>query len=261
MSAAAALALGLAIGLTLGAVGGGGSVLAVPALVYLLGEDVHAATTESLVVVTVAALAGGVVQARGQQVCWRHALAFAPAAVAGAVGGTVLNGAVSATALLVGFALVMMAAAVATWRRATRPAGEGPDAACPPLRTSRTIAAGAAVGVMTGLLGVGGGFLVVPLLALALRMPLRRAIGTSLVIVAFVSAVATGAHLVIGDGTMDAAITAAMALACAGGAVLGSLGSRRVPAVALARAFALVVAAVAVYVLAATAVVGAAPGR
>src|SRR5690606_34812287 len=80
----AAILLGLAIGLVLGSLGGGGSVLAVPVLVYLLDQDVHAATTASLVVVAAAALAGGAGQARGGQVCWPHAAVFAPAAVAGA---------------------------------------------------------------------------------------------------------------------------------------------------------------------------------
>ena len=96
----AAIPLGLALGLALGAVGGGGAVLAVPLLVYVLGEDVHAATTTSLAVVTAAALAAGVVQAGRARVCWPQVGLFAPAAVGGAVVGTFANEAVNGTAVL-----------------------------------------------------------------------------------------------------------------------------------------------------------------
>ena len=122
-----ALPFGIAIGLAFGMLGGGGSVLAVPLLVYVLGEDVQSATTASLVVVTVAALAGGLGQARGGQVCWRHALAFTLAAVPGLLAGTAAAEALSGDAVLGGFAVVMLAAAWATWRKASAGArGEQP---------------------------------------------------------------------------------------------------------------------------------------
>ena len=241
-----ALPFGLAIGLGVGLLGGGGAVLAVPVFVYVLGQDVHSATTGSLAVVAAAALAGGLAHARSQRVCWRHVTAFAPAAVAGALAGTVANRSLSADALLLGVSLIMVAAAVAMWRRGeSRQAGEE----CPPLAPVRDIAAGLGVGGMTGLFGVGGGFVVVPTLAIALGFPMRCAIGTSLVIVSAVSSFALVAHLASG-ATADAGLTAVLAGACAAGAVAGERLAPRIPARMLARGFALALVAVAAYVAA-----------
>jgi uncharacterized membrane protein YfcA len=106
------------------------------------------------------------------------------------------------------------------------------------------------VGGLTGFFGVGGGFLVVPMLALAMRFPLKRAIGTSLVIVAFVSVVALVTHLARA-GELDAGVTIAMAASCAIGGFAGSRVGARLPRATLGHAFALLVAGVALYVLAA----------
>src|SRR5688500_20273460 len=108
----AAIPLGLAAGVAFGAVGGGGAILAVPLLVYVLGEDGHAATTTSLAVVAVAALAAGVAHASRTRVCWPQVGVLAPAAVGGAVAGTFANRAVTGAALLLAFAPVLLAAAV-----------------------------------------------------------------------------------------------------------------------------------------------------
>lgn len=118
-----ALPLGLGIGLLLGLVGGGGSILAVPVLVYVVGEPVKAATTESLLVVGAAALVGAVDYARIGRVQVETALAFGAAGAAGAVAGTALNRLVSARALLLAFALLLLAAAAAMLRRQPDPAG------------------------------------------------------------------------------------------------------------------------------------------
>lgn len=252
-------AAGLVIGMALGALGGGGAVLAVPALVYLVGQDVHEATTTSLLVVAVAAVAGGAGQVERGQVCWPQVGLFAPTAILGSVIGTVANEAADATVLLVAFAGVMLAAAAFTWRKAEQP-DPGPSAACPPLRARRTLAAGLLVGGLTGFLGVGGGFLVVPLLALGLRFPLRRAIGTSLIIVGVISLAGFTAHLVHGGRSFDAGVAAAMAGACAAGALGGGRIGARLPQHVLGRAFAAIVAATAVYVLLAVAVSGGPPG-
>ena len=245
---AVAIPLGLAIGVSLGALGGGGAALAVPMLVYVLGEDVHAATTTSLLVVVAAALAGGAVQASRAQVCWAQVATFVPGALGGAVAGTLANEAVGGVVLLLAFVPVLLAAAVFTWRRAERPV-DGEEG-CPPLDRRRTFAAGLAVGALTGFLGVGGGFLVVPLLVLGMRFPLRRAFGTSLVIVGFVSLAGLVAHVWRG-ADLDAGPAAAMALGCALGAVAGVRWGARLPRRALGRAFALLLVAVAAFVLAA----------
>jgi uncharacterized membrane protein YfcA len=115
----AAIPFGLAIGIAVGMLGGGGSVLAVPVLVYVLGQNVHEATTASLVVVTAGALAGGLAHAREGRVCWRHAGAFTGAALPGVIAGTALGNAVSGSALIAAFAVIMLLAAVATWRKAS----------------------------------------------------------------------------------------------------------------------------------------------
>ena len=250
---------GVAIGAALGALGGGGAVLAVPVLVYLVGEDVHTATTTSLLVVAMAAVAGGVGQAERGQVCWPQVALFAPAAVVGSVAGSIANEAVGATALLLAFAGVMLAAATFMWRRADG-RDPGPLAACPPLHRARTLAAGLGVGALTGLLGVGGGFLVVPLLALGLRFPLRRAIGTSLVIVGVISLAALAAHLAHGGRSVDVGVALAMAGACATGAVWGSRLGPRLPQRALGRGFAGLLGATAVFVVVAVVLTGGPPG-
>jgi uncharacterized protein len=252
-----ALPFGLAIGLSLGALGGGGAVLALPVLVYVLGQDVHAATTESLAVVAAAALAGGAVQASRVRVCWPQVVLFAPAAVAGAVCGTVAGEAVSDAVLLIGFVPVLFGAAAFTWRRAGADAED--DHACPPLDRDRTLIAGLAVGLLTGFFGVGGGFLVVPMLALTMRFSLRRAIGTSLVIVGFVSLAGFGAHL-SRDADLDAGVAVAMAVTCAAGALVGARLSDRVPQRALGHAFALLLGAVGVYILIEGVLLGGPPG-
>lgn len=252
-----ALPFGLAIGLSLGALGGGGAVLALPVLVYVLGQDVHAATTGSLAVVAAAALAGGAAQASNARVCWPQVAWFAPAALVGAVGGTLAGETVSGAALLLGFAPILFAAAVFTWRRAGASATD--DRACPPLDRSRILAGGLAVGVLTGFFGVGGGFLVVPLLAVAMGFPLRQAIGTSLVIVGVVSVAGLGIHL-WREADLDTGVAAAMAFACAAGALIGVRVAERLPQRALGQAFAAVLVTVGAYILLAGALLGGPPG-
>jgi uncharacterized membrane protein YfcA len=260
--ALAAIPFGLAIGLSLGTLGGGGSVLAVPVLVYVLGLSVHQATTSSLVVVTAGALAGGLGHAREGRVCWRHAGAFTAAALPGVVVGTALGGAVSGAVLIAAFAVIMLGAAAATWRKASDAAPETAGAArpsCPPLRIARDAAAGLLIGAMTGFFGVGGGFLIVPTLAIALALSMRLAVGTSLAIITATSVMALVAHLIAGRG-LDVGITAAMTTACILGALAGARIAGRLPQRQLGRGFALLVVAVAGYLLASAAFLGGPPG-
>lgn len=116
-----AIPFGLLIGLIVGSVGGGGAILALPILVYVLGEGVNQASTASLIVVALAAGLGGGALARHGQVCWRIALSFAAAAAIGAIAGTAVGTAVNAKTLILAFIPVMLAAAAATWRRAATP--------------------------------------------------------------------------------------------------------------------------------------------
>jgi uncharacterized membrane protein YfcA len=168
------------------------------------------ATTASLLVVAAGAVAGGLSHARAGRVCWRHAGSFSAAAIPGIAAGTLVAEAVSGTLLLAAFALVMLAAAHATWKKAEDTEPDGPwerTGACPPLRLPRYLVAGAAVGFVTGFFGVGGGFLIVPTLAVALAFTMRTAVGTSLVIITATSLLGLGAHLAAGR-SIDADVAA-----------------------------------------------------
>jgi uncharacterized membrane protein YfcA len=256
-----AVPFGLAIGLAVGTLGGGGSVLAVPVLVYVLGQPVSEATTASLVVVTVAAVTGGLGHARAGRICWRHALSFTVAALPGIVAGTVLGENVSGRLLVGGFALIMLAAAAAIWRKGddceAEQGWEG-GGACPPLRLPRDLVAGVAIGFLTGFFGVGGGFLIVPTLAIALAFTMRTAVGTSLAIITATSLLALTAHLLAG-GELDAPVTLAMSAACAVGALAGVRLASRVPQRVLSRGFAALVTCVAAYLVVSATVLGGPP--
>ena len=256
-----AIPFGLAIGVSVGMLGGGGAVLAIPVLVYALGQDVHDATTTSLVVVAAAALAAGLRQALDDQVCWRHAAALALPAAAGVIIGTAANNAVSGSLLLALFAPVMLVAAWATWHKAgTQEEPRDPQTGCPPLVLRRDVTLGFAVGLLTGFFGVGGGFVVVPTLALALGFAMRNAIDTSLVIVSAVSLLGAGIHLAAGN-TLDIGLTAVMTLACVAGAILGGSLAPRIPQRTLGRSFATLVTLVAIYLLTSTLFFGGPPGN
>ena len=255
-----AIPFGLAIGMSVGMIGAGGSVLAVPVLVYVLGQPVSQATTASLAVVTAAALAGAATHHGEGRVCWRHAGALTVAAVPGIFAGTAAGEAVDPDVLLGACAGVMVVAALALWHKTGEHGGSAERGSlCPPLQVARDVGAGLAIGFLTGFFGVGGGFLIVPTLAMALGFRMRGAIGTSLAIVTATSVIGLAAHLLAGR-TVDGPVTLAMAGACVAGAVGGALLAGRVPERAAGRAFALVVVAVAAYLAVSTALLGGAPG-
>jgi len=261
-----AILFGLAIGVSVGMLGGGGSVLAVPVLVYVLDQGVPAATTSSLVVVTAGALAGGFSHARQGRVCWRHAGSFTAAALPGVVAGTLVGEAVSDVILVGAFALIMLAAAAATWKKADDQDDQPDDStweqggACPPLRLPRDLIAGAAIGFLTGFLGVGGGFLIVPTLAIALAFTMRTAVGTSLAIITATSLLGLAVHLIAGR-SLDVDITAAMTAGCVAGAVAGGAIATHLPQRLIGRGFAILVTAVAAYLLISAAFLGGPPGN
>ena len=253
-----ALAAGAAIGLSLGALGGGGSILAVPVLVFLLDQGPAAATTGSLVVVGVTAIAGAWAAARTGTVRLGRGLAFGLVATGGAVVGGHTSTRVSEDVLLAAFSglmLVVGGGMLARQLRAHRTAGRPGEADALPILTLRprfacrcarallVVVAATSVGLLTGFLGVGGGFLVVPALVLALSMPMRDAVGTSLVVIVVTSAAALAARTGSGvapEWTPVLVLTgSAMAFGWLGARVAG-----RVPAARLSAAFTgLVVAA------------------
>ena len=178
-----ALALSVLIGVSLGLLGGGGSILTTPILIYAIGLEPKEAIATSLLVVGITSLAGLVSHARAGNVAWRTGVIFGLAGMAGAYAGGFVAKWIPANVLLVLFALMMVATAIAMFRGRKAPAdGE-----------KRTFAAwkivldGLVVGLVTGLVGAGGGFLVVPALALLGGLPMPVAVGTSLLVIAMKS--------------------------------------------------------------------------
>ncbi len=254
-----AIPFGLVIGLIVGTVGGGGAILALPVLVYVLGEPVGPASTASLIVVALAAAVGAGSLARHGHVCWRLALTFAAPAAAGSLLGAIANNAVSGKALIIAFVPVMLVAAFATWQRAGG-AHDDRDLGCPPTDYGRIVLAGTAVGLLTGFFGVGGGFVIVPVLTLWFGLGFRRGVATSLVIITLTGLAALASHLATG-ARPDVPVTAALAASTAFGALLGTLVGRRLPQAALGRGFAVVVGTVALFLLVDTLLLGGPPGR
>jgi uncharacterized protein len=229
------LALSVLIGISLGLLGGGGSILTVPILVYVAGLPAKEAVAASLFVVGVTSLAGMVSHARAGRVRWRTGLVFGAAGMAGAFAGGLVGGRVPGSWLLIAFALVMIATSLAMLRgRRTSP---GADAAHAPgeLPVLRVVVDGAVVGLVTGIVGAGGGFLVVPALALLGGLPMSVAVGTSLLVIAMKSFAGLAGYLtsVQLDWSLLLAVTAA--------AVVGSVAGGRlvglVPETALRKTF------------------------
>ena len=222
----------------------------------------HEAITTSLIVVTVGAVAGGIGHAREGRICWRHATAFTAAALPGVIAGTALGNAVTGRTLIGAFAIIMLAAAVAIWRKADTAQTQSKarrQPTCPPLHPREDLGAGVIVGALTGFFGVGGGFLIVPALAIFLRLSMRLAVGTSLAIITTTSIMGLAAHLLAGRG-LDLAVTGAMTGACVLGAFGGAALAGHVPQRQLSRGFAGLVVAVAAYLLISAALVGGPPG-
>jgi uncharacterized membrane protein YfcA len=179
--------------------------------------------------------------------------------VPGIVAGTIAGEAVGGRVLIAGFALIMFAAAVAIWRKAERASDQADSweggGACPPLRLPRDLVAGVSIGFLTGFFGVGGGFLIVPTLAIALAFTMRTAVGTSLAIITATSMLALVVHLAAGR-SFDGDVTAAMAGACVVGALGGVRLAALVPQRILGRGFAVLVTCVAGYLVVSAAFLG-----
>ena len=252
-----AIPFGLAIGFVVGAVGGGGAILALPVLVYVLDEGVGPASTASLIVIALAAAVGAGARARHGQVCWRLALLFSAPAAVGSLVGALLSAEASPRLLILSFVPVMLAAAGATWQRSGA-AHADEDSDCPPAKSGVVAGAGLLVGVMTGFFGVGGGFMIVPVLVLGLGLAFRRAVATSLVIITLTGVAALTSHLATG-ATPDFAVTASLALSTMAGALLGTAVADRLPQQLLARGFAVIVALLAVFLLADAVLLGGPP--
>ena len=273
MIVALSIGMGLVIGLSLGALGGGGSILTVPALVYVIGQDAKAATTSSLFIVGISALIGALGHHRSGRVRWSIGVAFGVTGIAASFAGTAANRLVQPDVLLLAFAVLILVAAAgmfAKTRNSARrnapddtlvSAGSAPAAGSPAATTAdreapsgtdwtgrriaKVVAAGLVVGFMTGFFGVGGGFVIVPALTLALGMGMPEAVATSLVVIAINS----GAALLFRAGTahFDWAVIVPFTVAAIAGSLTGKKVADKLDARTLTRAFAVLLVAVAFY--------------
>lgn len=245
------LALALLVGLSLGLLGGGGSILTVPILVYGLGFGAKQAIAMSLAIVGATSLLGAFGHWRAGNVNLRVAAIFGVVAMAGTYLGARLAVFFSGAAQLVLFALVMLLAAFFMLREGRPSAANGPaepdGGSLAEMPLLKIAAEGLAVGVLTGLVGVGGGFLVVPALVLLGKVPIKEAVGTSLLIIALKSAAGFVGYL----GQVEIPWGAMLIFtAVAGvGILVGTFLVRFVPAKALQRAFAIFLVAMGLFIL------------
>ena len=296
---AIAIPAGLLIGLSLGALGGGGSILTVPVLVYLLHQPPHAATAGSLIIVGITATAGMVAHHRAGRVRLAPGVAFGVLGVAGAYAGTRLSASIRPDLLLCLFAGLMLVAAAAMLRRRRGAAGQHVPAAASPhapheaavpdnpggsssrggaitatldkpaaavrapapsaawrrpggtaavRQVLKVVVAATGVGLLTGFFGVGGGFVIVPVLVLALGFEMPVAVGTSLLVIAINSAAALAARLG-GHVSLPWPLLGVFTAAALVGALAGNRLASRVDASRLTAAFTVLLVAVAAYSL------------
>jgi len=238
---------GALVGFTLGLVGGGGSILAVPLMVYLVGvRDPHVAIGTSALAVAANAATGLIGHARAGTVKWRCGGMYAAAGIAGAFLGSTLGKAVDGQKLLVLFALLMIGVGVLMLRK--RDADDMPNVQCNRTNAPKVFGFGLGTGVFSGFFGIGGGFLIVPGLIASTGMPMINAVGTSLVAVAAFGL--TTALNYAASGMIDWPLAGVFV----GGGVLGGIGgtlvARRLASSGkLARLFAILIFAVAAYML------------
>lgn len=280
-----ALAVGALIGLVVGALGAGGGILSVPALIYLLGVAPHEATSASLVIVLFTALAALGGRIGKNTICYQIALVFAALATVGTWLGSLANQAVSADLLMYAFALLLICVGLVMLRRAypglfrgAARAGSsgvfsddgaaaadnaGGTSSTPALRAvsamGEVTSIGAAplwrvalvatiTGALTGFFGVGGGFAIVPALTLVLHLPIKRAASTSLLIMAITAVVALVARAQT-SLNVDLGVIGAFTVASMLGAVAGAPLTRKVSSQKLTASFAALLLAVAVATL------------
>ncbi|WP_206108269.1 sulfite exporter TauE/SafE family protein [Paludisphaera soli] len=266
-----ALAFGGLVGFSLGLTGGGGSIFAVPLLVYGLGVRPREAIGVSLAAVGANALVGGLRRLSRGEVEVRTGLLFTAAGMVGAPAGSWLGSRVPEGVLLVLFAGLMVAVAARMWRQASRnpeetravrgpsiDPGDGRGPSCRrdpegrPTLTSRCFAvllvAGLVTGVLSGLFGVGGGFVIVPALVLVAGMGIHRAVATSLLVIALIGASGVASHLAAGR-PLPLTLTLLFVAGGVAGMELGSLAGRRLAGPRLQKLFASAMIAVAAFIV------------
>lgn len=236
------IVLGFVIGLSLGLLGGGGSILTVPALVYLLGQTPQAAVTTSLAIVGANSLMGASFHRAQGTLDWRVAFIFGGAGMLAAYLASGVSKLLPPAVLLVGFAVLML---VIGLFMLVHP--DVPTAGSAPRPLWLVVASGGLVGMLTGILGVGGGFLIVPALVMLVGLPMQAAVGTSLVVIAMNSMAGLLGHL--GGEAVNFWLIVVFTAAGLAGTFAGARLAARLPAQKLQRAFAWFVVALAVFLL------------
>lgn len=241
------LVLSVLIGVSLGLLGGGGSILTVPILVYAAGLEPKDGIATSLLVVGVTSLSAMLTHARGGRVAWRVGALFGAASMIGAYAGGRVAHVLPAKALLAGFTLMMIVTAVAMMRP-RKDAGTAQPTELRGAALARAAAIGVGIGLLTGVIGAGGGFVIVPALVLLSGLPMRTAVGTSLLVIAMNSFAGFAGSL------SHASIHWSLALAVTFASVIGSLAGAalagRVKPEMLRKGFAWFVLAMAIFMVA-----------
>lgn len=264
---ALSLLFGAIVGLSLGLTGGGGAIFAVPLLVYAVGVSPRDAVAVSLAAVGTTSLVGFVHRWRLGEVELVTGLLFAIAGMLGAPLGTWLASLLSDAVLLISFAVLMLAVALRMWQQASRPTIKLPNCPDPNTQDRATcqrdaagrlilnsrcamllLVVGVLTGVLTGMFGVGGGFVIVPALVLFSGMSIHRAVGTSLMVIALVSLSGIGAQWFAGR-EFPLRITALFVVGGVAGLFLGQAIGKHLSALVLQRVFAIAILAVAALVM------------
>jgi uncharacterized membrane protein YfcA len=247
----AALSLGLLVGAVLGVVGGGGSIIAVPALVYGVGMSPAAAIPTSLLVVGISSLVA-LFPRLGEGINWPVVLIVGAAGIPAAWGGAVVGRLLDPNILMLAFAVIMVAAGIRMLMRTTEAEGScsiGPTRAfrsCAP----KAVGVGLLVGFLTGLLGVGGGFLITPALTLILGLRMKQAVGSSLAIIVVNSAAGFSAHAA--GFTIDWPTVLSFAVPAILGSLIAAKLARRLKDKHIRLSFPVLIFAVAAWVTAST---------
>lgn len=239
----------LSIGLSLGLLGSGGSILTVPVLVFLVGEGEKVAIAESLAIVGGIALAGAMPYARRRLIAWRSVALFGIPGMIGSYLGAAISGYLSGSTQLALFGFIMLAAAALMFRP---PGVDSADLDSEPRVAWKIAADGLVVGVITGLVGVGGGFLIVPALVLLGGLEMHRAVGTSLTIIALKSFTGFAKYLEVLAGldlAVDWQLIGVFVVVGTGGSLLGNWLASRTPQARLRQVFAVFLVIMGAFVL------------
>ncbi|WP_420176243.1 sulfite exporter TauE/SafE family protein [Luteococcus sp. OSA5] len=240
------LPLGLFVGAVMGSLGGGGAIITIPLLVYLLGQSPHAATEGSLVIVGISSLIGLLPHARAGRVRWRDGAIFGALGIVGSIVGSTASSTIDGRLLLGLFSILLLVVASLMLRRWRR--GRGGGATVYPARSfGAVLLTATGVGLLTGFFGVGGGFAVVPALTLVLGVPITQAIATSLLVISINCVTALASRVTIGLH-LDLQVVLPFAVAASVGSVLGGWLTRDARPRTLQLAFACLLLVLAVWI-------------